>query len=193
MSGYSSVNLRDILENQGEQVAVDLLSSYSCPLNPDIQKFARERSVEFSKKGIAQTHLVFADDGEALRLCAFYTLAFKVLTVPLGGLSKNTVKKLSRYGVTSSDRMRIEIPAPLIAQLGKNYEDGANRLIDGDDLLNLACERVGGIQREIGGKLVYLECARTEKLIEFYERNGFRRAVSENAPEDGLIQLFRFL
>ena len=65
------------------------------------------------------------------------------------------------------------IPAPLIAQLGKNFQDGLNRLISGDELLKMAIERVAIVQEQIGGKVVYLECEDNAKLVQFYESNGF--------------------
>lgn len=39
----------------------------------------------------------------------------------------------------------------------------------------MACDRIREIQRLGGGKVTYLECEDREKLINFYERNGFKR------------------
>lgn len=44
--------------------------------------------------------------------------------------------------------------APLIGQLGKNYTDGLNELITGDELLKMACDKVVDIQCNIGGSFV---------------------------------------
>lgn len=90
--------------------------------------------------------------------------------------------------------------APLIGQLGKNYTDNFDKLITGDELLNTACEKVKEGQRIFGGRLVYLECADSPKLIEFYERNGFVKFGSriiedrEKAEFEGkyLIQLLKY-
>lgn len=43
MSGYIGVNLRDTLldETLGESAAKGILSSFSCPLNPDVEHFLR--------------------------------------------------------------------------------------------------------------------------------------------------------
>jgi len=47
MSGYIGVNLRDILvdETLGESAAKSLLSSFSCPLNPDVEHFLRNVAI----------------------------------------------------------------------------------------------------------------------------------------------------
>ena len=67
-----------------------------------------------------------------------------------------------------------EIPTPLIAQLGKNYTEGNDHLIYGDDLLQLALDKVKLIQNEIGGRYVYLESEDKPALVNFYQRNGFQ-------------------
>lgn len=64
--------------------------------------------------------------------------------------------------------------APLIAQLGKNYLNGYNKLITGDELLQLACDEISMVLKNVGGKVVYLECEPIEKLKSFYINNGFK-------------------
>lgn len=60
MSGYIGVNLRDILldETLGESAAKGILSSFSCPLNPDVEHFLRNVAIEFSKQSISSTYLI---------------------------------------------------------------------------------------------------------------------------------------
>jgi len=65
------------------------------------------------------------------------------------------------------------MPAPLIAQLGKNYNHEHNNLVEGYELLNFATEKIAQIQEAIGGKIVFLECNDTPKLLDFYKDNGF--------------------
>ena len=64
----------------------------------------------------------------------------------------------------------------MIAQLGKNYKDGANKAITGEQLLGLAIEKVEELQYMAGGMVVFLETEDEEKLLHFYEvENGFKR------------------
>lgn len=62
----------------------------------------------------------------------------------------------------------------MIAQLGKNYANGNDTLISGNELLFLAMEKVKKVQNEVGGRFAYLECEDKKKLKEFYERNRFK-------------------
>ena len=77
--------MQDVVGLRGVDGAQFLLDRFSCPLNPDIERFAHERAIEFARKGIAQTHLVIASAGGENRLAGFYSLANKVLSVPLAG------------------------------------------------------------------------------------------------------------
>ena len=85
------------------------------------------------------------------------------------------------------------ISAPLIAQLGKNFSIEASNHITGDELLKMACDEIKKIQSTIGGKVAYLECENTPKLIDFYEENGFR-SFSEriDGNHTSLVQMIRY-
>ena len=52
MSGYLGINLSDILLDSelGEEAAKKLLSSFSCPLNPDVEYFLHNTAIEFTKQ-----------------------------------------------------------------------------------------------------------------------------------------------
>ena len=175
MTGYKIVNLDTLLEEEGEEFVLDYLSSFSCPLNPDIEKFIKKTAVTFAKQGIAKTHLVMASYQEEWVLVGYYTLANKYISIKdkTKGLSKTMKKRIAKFAVHDSLTKAYHITAPLIAQIGKNFTNGYNKLISGDELLKLACDKIHGIQSDLGGKIVYLECEDKPCLIEFYDRNGF--------------------
>lgn len=56
---YIQINLSDLLEQLGEDEVKEILSSFSCPINADVENFLKERAVEFSKRQFSKTHLVF--------------------------------------------------------------------------------------------------------------------------------------
>ena len=93
------------------------------------------------------------------------------------------------------------MPAPLIAQIGKNFANGYHKLISGDMLLSLACTKVKQVQLDIGGKIVYLECEDAPKLLDFYARNGFcnfgKRLLDKDERDllsgEYLIQMMKYL
>ena len=79
MSGYVGINLRDILadEELGEGFAKELLSTFSCPLNPDVEYFLRHTAIEFSKQSLATTYLIMASYKEKYVLAGYFALANK--------------------------------------------------------------------------------------------------------------------
>ena len=61
MAGYSILSLSDIIDEKGEDFCREILSFFSCPPNPDVEKFLTKRSaIDFAKQSIAQTFLVYA-------------------------------------------------------------------------------------------------------------------------------------
>ncbi len=74
-------------------------------------------------------------------------------------------------------------------------------MITGDELLQIACDKVIEVHGIIGGRIVFLECQDNEKIINFYERNGFKaygkRKLDQDEipffPGEYLIQMLKYL
>lgn len=199
---FREVNLADIVEQLGEDDAREILSNFSCPINLDVQKFLREKAIEFSKRGFSKTHLVFweTDDCQSKELVGYYTITSKIITIQRSAVTAREARKLRDHGIYNEKSNEYTVSAPLIGQLGKNYSNGNNTLISGDDLLKLAMEKVKKVQREIGGRFVYLECEDKEKLRSFYEKNNFKlfgkRTLDRDETDidgDYLLQYFAML
>ena len=202
MRGFKLVNLMQLLEEVGEDVTKDILSSFSCPLNSDVEIFLRHKAIEFSRQGLSQTHLVFASYKEEWVLVAYFTLANKYISVSAadGNITSRVRKRISRFSVFDKRTKTYHLSAPLIAQLGKNFSNGYHKLISGDELLDIACEKVKYIQLELGGRFVYLECEDKPKLIQFYQDNGFfefdKRPLDRDEAfidEKYLVQMLRYM
>lgn len=203
MSEYSVIPLADILDEIGESDTEKLLSSFSCPKNTDVENFLRQpsKAISMEKQRVSVTYLVFCQSGELNAFCGYFTLASKVIAVEKGnGINAKTFDRIRKFGACDSNICTI--PSPLIAQLGKNYTNGSNRLIDGDTLLGTACLYVKEAQRLIGGKVVYIECEDKPKLTDFYGRNGFvefdRRELDADERDDGtdsryLLRMLKYL
>jgi hypothetical protein len=50
-----------LLNKIGEDRVTLLLSSFSCPLNVDIEGFLKRKAIGFARQGIAITYIVIAD------------------------------------------------------------------------------------------------------------------------------------
>lgn len=200
MSGFICVNLLDMLEQLGEDTVKSILSSFSCQLNEDVEYFLKHTAITFARQQIAMTHLVFASYKKENVLVGYYTLASKYITLSKDVLSSRLRSRVTKFGQYNSETKRYLVTAPLIAQLGKNYYKGYNKLITGDELLKMACDKVAQAQMVIGGKVVYLECEDVPKLKDFYEQNGFVSFGKRYLDKDELrlkgeylIQLLKYI
>ncbi len=203
MIGYTKVNLLDISEMAEPGKASEVISDFCCPRNPDVEDFLKDKALVFSRQRIASTYLVFASYKERQTLVGYFALAskhFHIDSQKPGGISKRLLKRISKFAVRDRELNKYIVSAPLIGQLGKNYADGHDALITGDELLKIACDTVREALRIIGGKLVYLECEDIPSLIRFYEENGFynfgRRALEGDEKRslkgDYLVQMLRY-
>ncbi len=201
MDGFVEINLRTYIDAVGDSEAKNQLASFLCPMNADVQEFLRIKAFEFSKQGITQTHLVFASYQNEPVLVGYYSLTNKVITVKKSTLSATSAKRIAKFGTFNEQSHCYIVPAPLIAQIGKNYANGYHKLISGDVLLSLACAKVKQVQLDVGGKIVYLECEDHPKLLEFYARNGFcnfgKRLLDKDERDllsgEYLIQMMKYL
>ncbi len=183
---YIQINLSDLLDQLGEDEVQEILSSFSCPINADVENFLKKKAVEFSKREFSKTHLVFweTEDKKEKEFVGYYTITYKHITIERSAINAKEARKLREHGIYSEKSKAYTIAAPLIAQLGKNFNNGNNMLISGDDLLHLAMEKILKIRNEVGGRFAYLECEDKPKLIEFYERNHFKKFGKRSLDSD---------
>ncbi len=187
IDGYIVIQLNNMARELGENRVKSILSTFSCPLNKDVEHFLRQpaHAIEMARQSIAQTHLVFASYQGAPVLIGYFTLAMKDFIVERRHISRKLADRVRKFSTRTSDPSQkdyYKITAPLIAQLGKNFSNRYNKLITGDELLKLAIDKVTMVQEAIGGKIVYLECEDKQPLVDFYTHNGF--SVFSKRPLD---------
>ena len=126
---YSVINIRRYLNSDnpklGESRLLQVLSGFSCPRNPDVERFLKKSSIEFTKKNQSVTYLVF--DISSMVLAGYFTLALKPLTVRGETVSNTVKKKLLRVSEWDEKSDTYTMSAYLIAQLGKNFTNGADK------------------------------------------------------------------
>ncbi len=198
---FFAINIRKYLalgddDEAGEPALVKLLSGFSCPKNPDVERFLKKSAVEFTKKNQSVTYLVFSkDNGEML---GYFTLALISLIIRGETVSNTTKKKLLRVSELDEKSDTYTMSAYLIAQLGKNYADGREKKITGKDLIELAWIIIEKTQYMFGGMVTFLEAENEEKLLSFYRNNRFSQfdtrqtAAGKDEPHE-LVQLLRLL
>ena len=192
VSKYTVFNIREYLNGNNEELGEDdlrqVLSEFSCEKNPDVERFA--------KKQQSVTYLVFST--EDAELVGYFAITIKPITVNAESFSNTIKKKLARVSELNEQNHTYNMAAYLIAQLGKNYNNGANDRITGEELLGLAIKQLQQLQYLAGGMVVFLETLNEEKLLSFYQGKGFQQfdsRLSESASHEPheLIQLLKIL
>lgn len=182
--GYKVINLKDIYNIFGEDRTKEILKDYKCELNNDVEYFLREKAIEFSKQDIARTYIVMSQYKENDVIVGYFAITNKVTNIKKVNLSEMKRKRLLKFAVYDKESKCYSIALPLIGQIGKNYNNNYNKLISGDILLKLACDKIREAQELLGGRFVFLECEDKVKLEEFYESNGFVCFGKRNLEKD---------
>lgn len=191
MSRNTVINILDMLESIGEDELDGILTSFSCPGNREIEYFIYNNAIEFAKKKMSITHLVF---NEEAKLTAYFTLAHKPSYVDGDILSKTSRKKLEMHARLDEDIQTYNVSAYLIAQFGKNFDAGSERAISGNELMDLAFDILERVQHQIGGGVVFLECEDNPKILNFYQNDHNRfRLFGERYSEKEHIKYLKLL
>lgn len=180
-----------MLETIGEDELSSILFDFSCPMNPEIEHFIHNNAIEFAKRKMSITHLVF--DGDA-RLVAYFTLTHKPSSVDGRVLSKTSRKKLEMHARMDESIQAYSVSAYLIAQFGKNYGVDGGHSISGDELMDMAFDVLERVQRHIGGGVVFLECEDNPALLKFYQNDHNRfRLFGERYSEREQVKYLKLL
>lgn len=182
--GYKIINLKDIYNNLGEIKTKEILNDYKCSLNNDVEYFLKAKAIEFSKQDIARTFIVMSPYKGKDVIVGYFAITIKATLIKTSLLSKTKRKSILKYARYDEEIKGYHIALPLIGQLGKNYNNEYDKLITGDILLKLACNKIKEIQNSIGGRYVFLECEDKDKLKTFYESNGFVCFGKRNLEKD---------
>lgn len=186
-----------MIEEAGEDVAKSILATFVCPPNPEIEDFLLDKAIDSARQGRTATHLLLDDANQVI---AYFTVMIKIVSVQKERVAGRMKQRVARFADQpgSPDNGYYEIPAYLIAQFGKNYSPKVNESISGDELMAIAYKYIGIAQKNIGGRIVYIECDNNNKLVDFYSRNSFiafgeRPATEDNADGRIYIQMLRYV
>ena len=194
---YSVVNIRAFIDKNnpvyiGEEKLNEIFSEFSCPINPDVERFLLHSSIEFTKKDQSVTYLVF--NQENVDLVGYFSIAIKPISVLASSISKSMCKKISRVSVLDESTNTYTASAYLIAQLGKNFAIPKEQRIKGNALLDFALNNILRAKYFLGGVVEFLECEDKQPLMKFYSSNGFK-VFNSRTTNDGLklYQLLKFI
>ena len=155
--------LSDLLKKENGEVLFKILSdSFTCK-NKDVEGFLQGKAIQSSKLYTSATYLV-SEISDRIDLLGYFTLATKMLTIKPSNLTATQEKKIRRFVSIDVDTGTYKLPAVLLAQLGRNFSE-SSQSIKGLNLMRIALERIEKAVSLTSGKLVFLECEPSEKLI----------------------------
>ena len=174
---FQVVNILETEKRLSSDGLNSLLSSFSCPQNKHIEHFLLCNALACAKQRFAITYLVLNQLGE---LVGFFTLAHKPVFFEKTMLDGKRRRRVKQFCVRSLDDSPETDPplltsAFLIAQLAKNSSELDGDKANGGELLDFAIQVLEDIQQSIGGGIIFLECENQQKLLDFYQKHGFRK------------------
>jgi hypothetical protein len=172
-----------MLKELEESECLKLLSLFSCPKNPDVETFLRDKSIRFEKSDNARTYLILnSENGEILD---YFSLSFKEITLLANNVSKSLIKKFD--GISkNAENVRVY----LIGQIGKNFAIDENPINLGN-ILSEAFSIIDAAKALIGGRGLILECEDSPALIQHYKNHGFEQLLIDNSNE--LVTMYTFV
>lgn len=178
---YTTVSLFDLLNQEheiGKSEIKRILSDFSCPLNPDVERFMHNNAYDFERIGLARTYLVYAlpNDDESY-LVGIYSLGQSSVEIS-SKLTKKDKKKI--FGTTYP--MGKNIKTLLIGQLAKNYTNGNDAYITGYTLLTLAFSKITQIHSLFPSVVTHIDCKddnHLRKLMKIMDLNFYKKEKTE--------------
>lgn len=172
----------------------ELLSSFSCEKDEDIEYFLHNRAIEFEKLSKARTYLVLNQEQlenkeKHLTIYGYISLALKILSVPQD-MSNRMRKELDGFSAKIHGEQISDFPCYLIGQLSRN-SNVKSEGISGKQLIDFASDIIATSVEAVGGRYMMIECRDEEKLLQFYKDNYFSevaRIPDENQP---MVQMIR--
>lgn len=173
----------------------DVISSFICPLDPDIENFLNEKAIKFENASKSRTYLLFDEEAALegdLKLLAYFSIALHIITIP-DGFSGNQIKKLDGFSSRMHGERITEFACYLIGQLGKNAAYSDN-ILTGDSVMEHALGVIGQASELAGGRIVIIECKPNDNLQAYYSRNGFKEYDDRPDPNGNpMIQMMRLI
>jgi len=188
------IPLKTLLDEHDEEKVKTLLDTFSCSKNLDVENFLKNSAILFEKLNKSRTYLIFKKG--TTDILAYFTLTISILKIVDEDVSKKTLKRLN--GMSKEKK---EFPVYLIGQLGKN--DKFWDEISGKFILETAISYIYDANEIVGGRVILIETLNNEKLIKFYEDNGFKilqkridKKVDKNTGKEIIteyVQMYRII
>lgn len=189
------IGLQSLLKALDKETVQEILNKFESIPNTetgkvnDVEYFLYSKAIQFESMAISTTHLIFSEHKGNDVLVGYFSVANKPLTMSkrnYSNLSSSQKRKLCRGGRKTESGGYV-LNSYLIGQIGKNYSKEAlqTRSITGNMILTLAYDTLLQAKMIVNAKYVWLECADTPKLLDFYKSFGFSE-IKDYTSENNL-------
>lgn len=72
MAEFIQISLDDMMEQLGEDKVKNILSTFMCPQNKDVEYFLKNKAIVFAQRKISKTYLVYWRTEDKKSLLTFY-------------------------------------------------------------------------------------------------------------------------
>ena len=128
----------------GEDRLLQVLSDFVCALNPEVERFLKEKAEQYAKLKASVTYLVV--DSSTGVVLGYFTLVLKPFSIHKDKLSSNNRRLISRFAELNERTGEYTAALYLIAQVGKNFALPEPERISGKELIDLALEKLRAAQ-----------------------------------------------
>jgi len=171
------IPLRKLIAALPPEELSEIISSFSCKRDIDVESFLKDEAVMYEKKHLSRTYLMFAEDASQ-ELDAYFTVAVSGMNVSGPECSNELRKKMNiNDGFAQSY---------LIGQIGKR-DGGPSGL--GRSALLCAMDTIIGANLKAGCRVVRLDCK--PSLIKYYTDSGFANTGKDE--KKGLYRMVRII
>ena len=189
--------LKEIMNELEDDKLKNLLSSFSCAYDEDIQNFLHNRAVEFERLSKSRTYLIVSEEQfenpeiafDEFTIYGYISLAVKVFTVP-EETSNRQRQQLDGFSAKEHGKQISNFPCYLIGQLARN-SNVPKESISGAELLNFAYDIIAISVDAVGGRNILVECHNNKKLVQFYLDNEFYKISQMPDENQTMIQMIR--
>lgn len=186
--------LQGLISMRGAEEVLEILSTFQCSYDADIENFLHNRAIDFEKIAKARTYLLcdaaLFQEG-TINILAYFALSLKVLILP-EEMSIRARKEYDGFSGKIHGQPVREIPCYLIGQLARDSRIDSS-VLSGSEIIDTAMSVIGPSFKGVGGRWVIIECHNTQPLIDFYEKNAFRFIMERPSEDIDMVQMIRKL